>query len=171
MWALKPTSNRGSHAPRGDGRRVDSDRQLQAFRRGMDSHAPRETPLPATPGRGDDAWPRARVFAIQVYACSRRAQERSNRPRCLGVRLNRALRATMGNALRHALGAKRKMCRVAQTRYINIRLPKSHVNPQHAFCLRWSEAIRTRHRASAHDVPRASAVNARRPRRTGGVEA
>ena len=43
---------------------------------------------------------RARVFAISVSACSLRARARSNRPRCLGVRLNRALWATIGNALR-----------------------------------------------------------------------
>src|SRR3972149_7416982 len=65
----------------------------------------------------------------------------------------------------HALGAMRRMCRAAQTRYINIRLPKSRVNlvfsasssrprPRHQ---------KAGHRAKAQVVPRTGVVNARRP--------
>jgi len=56
------------------------------------------------------------------------------------------------------------MCRAAQTRYINIRLPKSRVN------LDFSTTSRARprhqdsgHRTSAMNVPRPGVVNARRP--------
>ena len=69
----------------------------------------------------------------------------------------------------HALGAMRRMCRVAQTRYINIRLRKSRVNfvlsrpaPSHQ---------KAGHRAKAQVVPRAGVVNARRPGRRPGRSA
>ena len=39
---------------------------------------PEKRPRSATPGRRDDAWLRTRVFAIQVHACSRKAQERKS---------------------------------------------------------------------------------------------
>ena len=39
--AWKPTSSRGSQAPRGDGRRVRRDRHLRAFSRDLDARAPR----------------------------------------------------------------------------------------------------------------------------------
>ena len=69
----------------------------------------------------------------------------------------------------HALGAMRRMCRGAQTRYIKIRLRKSRVNS--LFSARPSHQ-KAGHRAIAQVVPRAGVVNARRPgRRPGRSEA
>jgi hypothetical protein len=63
----------------------------------------------------------------------------------------------------------RRMCRGAQTRYVNIRLRKSRVNS--LFSARPSHQ-KAGHRAIAHVVPRAGVVNARRPgRRPGRSEA
>ena len=63
----------------------------------------------------------------------------------------------------------RRMCRGAQTRYINIRLRKSRVNS--LFSARPSHQ-KAGHRAIAQVVPRAGVVNARRPgRRPGRSEA
>ena len=87
----------------------------------------------------------------------------------MGGRLNRALRATTGKRALHALGAMRRMCRGAQTRYIKIRLRKSRVNS--LFSTRPSHQ-KAGHRAIAQVVPRAGVVNARRPgRRPGRSEA
>jgi hypothetical protein len=69
----------------------------------------------------------------------------------------------------HALGAMRRMCREAQTRYIKIRLRKSRVSS--LFSARPSHQ-KAGHRAIAQVVPRAGVVNARRPgRRPGRSEA
>lgn len=167
MRALKPTSNRGSQAPRGDGRRVASDRHLRRVR-------PRH-------GRAC-----ASVNAtLNDAGSSRRGVEESSRDRESGVRsFTRSVRAQQPDAMLwgalescpegddwksapHALCAMRRMCRAAQTRDINIRLPKSRVNL--VFAARPSHQ-KAGHRAIAHVVPRAGSgvPDARFPARWGG---
>jgi len=128
MRAWKPTSSRGSRAPRGDGRRVARDRHMRYVR-------PRHGRACASANATlNDAW------------SSRRRVAESPRDRESGVRrFTRSVKAQQPDAMLwgalescpegddwkrapHALGAMRRMCRAAQTRYINIRLPKSRVN-------------------------------------------
>jgi hypothetical protein len=157
---LKPTSNRGSQAPRGDGRRVTRDRHLRRVR------------------------PRLRRACASVNASlndarsSRRRVEESPRHRESGARrFTRSMRAEQPDAMLwgalescpegndwkrapHALRAMRRMCRGAQTRYIKIRLRKCRVN--FASSVRPSRQ-KAGHRAIAQVVPRGGVVNARRP--------
>ena len=160
MRALKPTSNRGSQAPRGDGRRVAGDRHLRRVR---PRHGRACASVNATlndagsSSRGVEESPHDRESGVRSFTRSLRAQQPD-------AMLWGALESCPeGDDLKrapHALCAMRRMCRAAQTRDINIRLPKSRVN------LVFSAREPTRKPAIAQKpqvVPRTGVVNARRP--------
>ena len=158
----------GSQAPRGDGRRVARDRHMQRVR-------PRHGRACASANAVlNDGWSsRRRVeespLDRESGAPAHAQRRRSSLTRCCGGALESCPEGDDWKRAPHALGAMRRMCRAAQTRYIKIRLRKSRVNS--LFSARPSHQ-KARHRAIAQVVPRAGVVNARRPgRRPGRSEA
>jgi len=167
MWALKPTSNRGSQAPRGDGRRVARDRHLRRVRPrlGRACASVNATPNDARPSRRCvEESPRDRESGVRSFTRSVRAQQPDA---MLWGALESCPEGNDWKRAPHALGAMRRMCRAAQTRYINIRLQKSRVNL--VFSARPSHQ-KAGHRAKAQVVPRTGSgvPDARLPARWGG---
>ncbi len=130
-------------------------------------HAPRCTPRAVTPGLHDEAPTRVRVIACLINAMCAKGRYATAAGDVVRMRLNRALEATTGNALR-GTGCARRMCRAAQTQQgqstpdagassIPVCDPAEHP-PR-------------RPSRKCPTVPRAGAVHARRPRHRRGRSA
>ena len=164
MRAMKPTSNPWSVCSTRRRTRARRDRQTTGRPSRLGPRAPRCTPRAVTPGLHDEAPTRVRVIACPINAMCAKGRYATAAGDVVRMRLNRALEATTGNALR-GTGCARRMCRAAQTRQgqstpdagassIPVCDPAEHP-PR-------------RPSRKCPTVPRAGAVHARRPRRRRG---
>lgn len=145
---------------------MDSDRQRTRFAEAWTHRRPGKRcslrRLVVVTTRGEESM----VFAIQVHALTPRVS--ASQPAAMsGGALDRALWATIRNALRMHCVRNGGCAERPRRDGTKIRPRKSRVKP-FSRLLRSHSELPSR---NCPDVPRASAVNARRPRRTGGVEA